>query len=162
MLKFHLMFLIKLEKEGKWSKMGDSSGEENRSTRFIQGLVLEDKDSRIIGKHVYANLYDPDPRYISNEEMLRKLVVEAAEKANMHLVEVKSWSFGGRKGGVSVIALITESHISIHTWVEYSYATVDVYTCGDHSDPWRAMEYIIEVLKPKKYSIGYANRTQEL
>ncbi|MDT7888282.1 MAG: adenosylmethionine decarboxylase [Desulfurococcales archaeon] len=125
-------------------------------------LILEDKDSRIIGKHVYANLYDPDPMYISNEELLRKLVSEAAEKANMHLVEVKSWSFGGKKGGVSVIALITESHISIHTWVEYSYATVDVYTCGDHSDPWKAMEHIIEVLKPKKYSIGYANRTQEL
>lgn len=141
--------------------MGESSGEENRGVTK-QELAVRDSDSKIIGKHVYANIYDPDPSLISNEEFLRNLVVEAANKANMHLVEVKSWSFGGKKGGVSVIALITESHIAIHTWVEYSYATIDVYTCGDHSDPWKAMEYIIENLKPKKYSIGYANRTQEL
>jgi len=142
--------------------MGESSGEENRASVSIQNLSLEDRDYRIVGKHVYANLYDPIPSYISDEKLLEKLVIEAAERANMHLVEVRSWSFGGKKGGISVIALITESHISIHTWVEYSYATVDVYTCGDHSDPWKAMEYIIENLKPKKYTIGYANRTQEL
>ncbi|MEM2202754.1 MAG: adenosylmethionine decarboxylase [Sulfolobales archaeon] len=141
--------------------MGENAGEENRGV-VEQELVLEDRDTRIIGKHVYANIYDPDPSRISDEEFLRNLVVEAAKKANMHLVEVKSWSFGGKKGGVSVIALVTESHIAIHTWIEYSYATVDVYTCGDHSDPWKATEYIIENLKPKKYSIGYANRTQEL
>lgn len=143
--------------------MGDSSGDENRNrTAQVQEAIEGSKEDKIIGKHVYANLYDPDPASISNEEFLRRIVVEAAEKANMHLVEVKSWSFGGRKGGVSVIALITESHISIHTWVEYSYATVDVYTCGDHSDPWKAMEYIIEKLKPKRYSVGYANRTQDI
>lgn len=141
--------------------MGESSGEENRGVAG-QELVLEDKDNRIIGKHVYANIYDPIPSRISDEEFLRNLAIEAAKKANMHLVEVKSWSFGGKKGGVSVIALVTESHIAIHTWVEYSYATVDVYTCGEHSDPWKAVEYIIESLRPKKYSIGYANRTQEL
>jgi S-adenosylmethionine decarboxylase len=143
--------------------MGDSSGDENRNRSIqVQESITSSEEDKIIGKHVYANLYDPDPATISNEEFLRRIVVEAAEKANMHLVEVKSWSFGGRKGGVSVIALITESHISIHTWVEYSYATVDVYTCGDQSDPWRAMEYIIEKLKPKRYSVGYANRTQDI
>lgn len=143
--------------------MGDSSGDENRNrSTQMQESIMSSEEDKIIGKHVYANLYDPDPATISNEEFLRRIVVEAAEKANMHLVEVKSWSFGGRKGGVSVIALITESHISIHTWIEYSYATVDVYTCGDQSDPWRAMEYIIEKLKPKRYSVGYANRTQDI
>jgi len=55
----------------------------------------------------------------------------------MKLVEMKSWKFGGKKGGVSVIALVEESHIAVHTWLEYNYATVDVYTCGEHSDPRR-------------------------
>lgn len=119
-------------------------------------------EDRVVGKHVYANLYSPDSELISSEEFLRNLVVEAAMMANMSLVEVKSWSFGGKKGGVSVIALVTESHIAVHTWVEYSYATADIYTCGDHSDPWRAMEHIIEKLRPKRYSIGFANRSQDL
>jgi S-adenosylmethionine decarboxylase len=94
-----------------------------------------------------------------NEEKLRDAVVEAVKLANMTLVEIKSWSFGGKKGGVSVIALVLESHIAIHTWLSYKYATVDVYTCGEKSDPWKAFEYIINVLKPKYYTVNYADRS---
>lgn len=142
--------------------MGENLEGSNREEPERQQAVLVRIDDRIVGKHVYANLYSPDSELISKEEFLRNLVAEAARIANMNLVEVKSWSFGGKKGGVSVIALVTESHIAVHTWIEYSYATVDIYTCGDHSDPWRAMEHIIEKLRPKRYSIGFANRSQDL
>lgn len=123
-------------------------------------LGIEKKnDNRIIGKHVYGNLYNVDLDIASNEEMLRQAVIEAAKKANMTLYDVKSWSFGGKKGGVSVIALVVESHIAIHTWIEYKYATVDVYTCGEKSDPWKAFDYIVEILKPKYYTVNYADRS---
>lgn len=118
------------------------------------------KDRRIVGKHVYGNLYDIPEEIAGDEEYLREVVVKAAELANMTLLEVKSWRLGGDKGGVSVIALVLESHIAIHTWINYSYATVDVYTCGEKSDPWRAFNYIIEKLKPKEYTANYADRTQ--
>ncbi|MEM1675616.1 MAG: adenosylmethionine decarboxylase [Desulfurococcaceae archaeon] len=116
----------------------------------------------IIGKHVYGNLYGIPRELAIDEKYLIETVVKAAELANMTLVDVKSYSFGGLKGGVSVIALIMESHIAIHTWVEYRYATVDVYTCGDKSDPWKAFQYIVERLKPKDYTINYADRTQHI
>ncbi|MCI4437986.1 MAG: adenosylmethionine decarboxylase [Ignisphaera sp.] len=116
-------------------------------------------EDRIIGKHVYGNLYDVDLEIAGNEEKLREIVVEASKLANMTLHEVKSWSFGGKKGGVSVIALVLESHIAIHTWIEYRYATVDVYTCGEKSDPWKAFEYIVKQLKPKYYTVNYADRS---
>lgn len=116
-------------------------------------------NDRIVGRHVYGNLYDPDPRIIRDEEKLKEIVVKAAELANMTLVELKSWKFGGSKGGISVIALVVESHIAIHTWIEYNYATVDVYTCGSKSDPWRAFNYIISVLKPREYTVGFADRS---
>lgn len=116
-------------------------------------------DPRIVGKHVYGNLYDISPDIASNEELLRNAVIEAAKLANMTLVEVKSWKFGGLKGGVSVIALVQESHIAVHTWNEYRYATVDVYTCGEKSDPWKAFEYLVNVLKPKFYTVNYADRS---
>ena len=118
-------------------------------------------NDRVVGRHVYGNLYDPDPEIIRNEEKLREVVVEAAKLANMTLVELKSWRFGGDKGGVSVIALVVESHIAIHTWVQYNYATVDVYTCGSRSDPWRAFNYIVSVLKPKEYTVNYADRSSK-
>uniref|UniRef100_A0A7C4HDJ9 Arginine decarboxylase proenzyme n=1 Tax=Staphylothermus marinus TaxID=2280 RepID=A0A7C4HDJ9_STAMA len=123
---------------------------------------VEKVEEYIIGKHVYGNLYGIPRELAIDEKYLIETVVKAAELANMTLVDVKSYSFGGLKGGVSVIALIMESHIAIHTWVEYRYATVDVYTCGDKSDPWKAFQYIVERLKPKDYTINYADRTQHI
>lgn len=116
-------------------------------------------EDRVVGKHVYGNLYDVDVSVAGSEEKLRNLVIEAARVANMTLYDVKSWSFGGKKGGVSVIALVLESHIAIHTWVEYRYATVDVYTCGENSDPWKAFDYIVRELKPRYYTVNYADRS---
>ncbi len=113
----------------------------------------------MVGKHVYGNLYDVDVSIAGDEAKLREIVVEAARKGNMTLYDIKSWSFGGKKGGVSVIALVVESHIAIHTWVEYRYATVDVYTCGENSDPWAAFNHIVKALRPKYYTVNYADRS---
>jgi len=117
-------------------------------------------DPVIIGKHVYGNLYNIPREIAGDEQYLVEVVRKAAELANMTLVDIKSYSFGGIKGGVSVIALIMESHIAVHTWLEYSYATVDVYTCGEKSDPWKAFKYIVEKLKPESYTVNYADRSQ--
>ena len=113
----------------------------------------------IVGRHVYGNLYGIDSGILWDEERLKEVVVEAAKQANMKLVEVKSWKFTGYHGGVSIIALVLESHISIHTWPDYNYATVDVYTCGEKSDPWKAFNYIVERLKPRYYTVHYADRS---
>ncbi len=114
----------------------------------------------VVGKHYYANLYEIDVSRGKDEEGLRRVVAEAAELSNMKLVDLKSWSFGGDKGGVSVIALVIESHIAVHTWVEYAYATVDVYTCGEQSDPLPGIKHIVAYLKPKDYRVWYADRGQ--
>ncbi len=118
-------------------------------------------EERVVGKHVYGDLYGVDKEVASNEELLREMVVEASRRANMTLVEVKSWRFSGDKGGVSVIALVVESHIAVHTWPIHEYATVDVYTCGGKSDPWKAFDYIISVLKPRSYTTNYADRSMD-
>jgi S-adenosylmethionine decarboxylase len=114
---------------------------------------------RVAGKHVYGNLYDVDLSVAGDEARLRGVVEEAARLGNMRLWELKSWSFGGEKGGVSVIALVLESHIAVHTWIEYRYATVDVYTCGEQSDPFKAFEHIVRALKPRFYTFNYADRS---
>ncbi|ABM81016.1 adenosylmethionine decarboxylase [Hyperthermus butylicus] len=113
----------------------------------------------IVGKHVYGNLYGVDEEKLWDEELLKDIVVEAARVANMNLVDIKTWKFTGFHGGVSVIALVLESHISIHTWPDYGYATVDVYTCGANSDPWKAFNYIVLKLKPRYYIVHYADRS---
>ena len=111
---------------------------------------VRDLKARVVGKHVYANLYGCDPALMSDRKRLVEIVRRAAELSNATLVEVLSWKFGGEKGGISVIALVNESHIALHTWREYNYATVDIYTCGEHTDPEKGLEYVISELKPRE------------
>ncbi|CCC82165.1 adenosylmethionine decarboxylase [Thermoproteus tenax] len=114
----------------------------------------------VVGKHYYGEAYGIDSGLLSNEDLLKHIVIAAARRANMHVVEVNSWRFkGGDKEGVSVIALVLESHIAVHTWPAYGYATIDVYTCGEHSDPLSAFRYIISQLRPKRYTINYSDRS---
>lgn len=114
----------------------------------------------IVGKHVYGNLYGIDKSIAGDEELLKAVVVRAVRESGATLYDIRSWKFQGRKGGVSVIALVLESHVAVHTWLEYDYATVDVYTCGSHTDPWRAFNVIREALKPRYYTVHYADRSQ--
>ena len=128
----------------------------------VQVSYPKDKETdRIVGLHVFGNLYDLDPKFATDIEYLKAVVLKAVEIAKMTLVEQKAWQFGGKKGGVSVIALVTESHFALHTWNEYKYASIDIYTCGEHSDPHAAFNYVIQALKPKRHQVFYANRSSE-
>ncbi len=124
----------------------------------IAASAVENRDI-IIGRHVYANLYDVDPAILWDEEYLKKIVLEAVEKSNTTLAELKTWRVGGKKGGISIIALVLESHIALHTWPEYRYATLDIYTCGEKGDPWAAFRHIVSMLKPGTYTVRYADRS---
>jgi len=115
---------------------------------------------RIVGKHVYGSLYGVPRGLASNEEYVRESVLEAVKASGATLLDLRSWAIPGPKGGVSVVAVVLESHIAVHTWVEYDYATVDVYTCGDHTDPWEAWRVLIDRLKPEYYTVHYADRSQ--
>ncbi len=115
----------------------------------------------VVGRHVYGELYGVDKAAASNEPALRELVLDAANAANAKVLEVKSWRIDDPvKGGVSVIALVLESHIAVHTWPYYDYATVDVYTCGDHTDPFKAFQLIVDRLRPKRYTVNFSDRSQ--
>jgi S-adenosylmethionine decarboxylase len=118
-----------------------------------------DKEKQIVGKHVYGNLYGCDPKLINDESFLKSIVIEAAKLARMTIWDTRTWKFGGEKGGVSVMALVLESHIAIHTWSELGYATVDVFTCGAKSDPELAFDYIASKLNPKNLVKHFADRS---
>jgi len=117
------------------------------------------KEDIIVGKHVFGNLYGIDKNIASDAEELRKIVLKAVKLSKTKLLDIRVWKVGGKKGGVSVIALVEESHIAVHTWIEYDYATVDVYTCGQNSDPWKAFSYIVSKLRPRYYTVNYADRS---
>ncbi|MCI4455859.1 MAG: adenosylmethionine decarboxylase [Sulfolobus sp.] len=112
----------------------------------------------VVGKQVYGELYDCNVETLKDEQRLREIVTNAARIGNMTLLDVKSWKIGE---GVSVMAIVLESHITIHTWPEHAFATVDVYSCGAHTDPKKAYLYIVEQLGAKRYTIKEADRSLE-
>lgn len=127
--------------------------------RKVNQVSCVEEKQQIVGKHIYGNLYGCSALQLNNESALRNLVIDAAKKANMTIWDTKAWKFGGPKGGVSAIALILESHIAIHTWNEFQYATVDVFTCGGKSDPKQAFEFIVSQLNPKSVTKHFADRS---
>ncbi|MEM1873758.1 MAG: adenosylmethionine decarboxylase [Acidilobaceae archaeon] len=114
---------------------------------------------RVYGYHVAGNLLDCDRvDILMDVESLKKTVIEATEIGNMTLLDIKAWKIGL---GASVVAIVLESHIAVHTWPEFSFATVDVYTCGKHTNPRAAFDYIVSVLKPRRVELREFERVLE-
>ena len=115
-----------------------------------------ERSYKVWGKHVYGNAIGCNNKYLMDEEYLRKIVKEAVDIGGMTLLDLKSWKIGL---GVSVIAIVLESHITVHTWPEHSFATIDVYSCGRHTDPERAFNYIAEKLEAREVIKGVIDRS---
>ncbi len=97
-----------------------------------------------VGKHCILELYDCDCARLDDEAFLRDTITTAAKRAGATLLNLITHRFEPQ--GVTGLALLAESHISIHTWPESGYAAVDVFTCGDHTMPERACQVLWEEL----------------
>ena len=91
------------------------------------------------GTHIICELSGCDARALTDVEFVRNVMKAAALEANAEILKTAFHRF--EPHGVSGVVVISESHLSIHTWPESGYAAVDFYTCGDHTDPWRACDY---------------------
>ncbi|MGH3612229.1 MAG: adenosylmethionine decarboxylase [Pseudonocardia sp.] len=96
------------------------------------------------GRHVLAELREVDRAVLDDEAALRGVVRTALERAGATVLQVIAHRFAPH--GVTVLALLAESHASLHTWPEHGSAFVDVFTCGDVTDPEKAVGLIAEGL----------------
>lgn len=97
-----------------------------------------------LGRHILAEFYNCNSNVLNNLEMIEKVMADAATECGATVVEKKFHMFSPY--GVSGVVIISESHLAIHTWPEYGYAAVDLFTCGDNCDPLVAYEYLKEKL----------------
>ena len=112
----------------------------------------------MVGKHCILELYDCDSSKLDDEDFLRAAMTKAAERAGATLLNLITHQFEPQ--GVTGLALLAESHISIHTWPETGYAAVDVFTCGDHTMPERACAVLSEQLSSSRQSMrSFRRRT---
>ncbi|RLF29149.1 MAG: spermidine synthase [Thermoplasmata archaeon] len=98
-----------------------------------------------LGRHVIVEFYDCSPSILNDVTHIEKSMVEAAKKAGATVINSTFHHFSPY--GVSGVVVIEESHLSIHTWPEYRYASVDVFTCGESINPWISYDFLKKAFK---------------
>ena len=97
------------------------------------------------GRHLILDLYDCDPGILNDYEELQRLLEASLVMAKANILRIIGEKFEPQ--GVTLLALLAESHASIHTWPEIGYCAVDLYTCGDTTQTHRAAEFLKKKLK---------------
>ena len=102
-------------------------------------------------KHFLLELYSCDFEKLNDESFIRCTLNKAAKLANANVLNLISNKFEPQ--GVTAIALLAESHLSIHTWPECNYAAIDIFTCGQNMKPENASQYLKKTLIAKEYML---------
>ncbi|KFN01336.1 adenosylmethionine decarboxylase [Bacillus clarus] len=103
------------------------------------------------GKHIIVDLWEVDFSLLNDIHFLKYHLVVAAGHSGAHVLSVSKKEF--HPYGVTILVLLSESHLSIHTYPEKKFAAIDCYTCGTSVEPQKAIDYIINVLKPERMYI---------
>jgi len=107
-------------------------------------------------KHLLLELYRCDYEKLNDESFLRCTLNRSAKLAKATVLNLISNKFEPQ--GVTAIALLAESHISIHTWPESNYSAIDIFTCGQNMMPELASQYLIEALNAKEHFLRVIER----
>jgi S-adenosylmethionine decarboxylase len=97
------------------------------------------------GRHLILDLYGCDPGILDDYEELQRLLESSLVMAKANILRIIGEKFEPQ--GVTLLALLAESHASIHTWPEVGYAAIDLYTCGDTTQTHKAAEFLSKKLK---------------
>ena len=98
-----------------------------------------------LGRHILVDLYDCDADLLDDLDYVAQHTERAARAAGATILNATFHPFSPH--GVTGVLAIQESHLAIHTWPEYRFAAVDLFTCGEGIDPWKAHKVIKEALK---------------
>ena len=104
-----------------------------------------------LGRHLLLELKMCNKEVLDDLDFLKECLNEAAIQSGATVVGESFYHFSPQ--GVSGVVNIAESQIAVHTWPEYGYAAVDVFTCGNNVDPEKAARLIIERLGAQTHSL---------
>ena len=111
-----------------------------------------------LGRQILAEFFNCDKVTLNSPNLIKKYMEGAAKACQATIVQSVFHMFNPH--GVSGVVVIAESHLAIHTWPEYGYAAVDIFTCGHTVDPWKAFEFLKKELKASYSSTVEMERGQ--
>lgn len=105
----------------------------------------------VLGTHLLLELWTCDALRINDPVFLKEMMHQAARIMDASVLKTVVQQFSPQ--GVSCVVLISQSHLTIHTWPEVAYAAVDLFSCGDESGVWKAVEFIKVQLAAVEYEV---------
>lgn len=109
-----------------------------------------------LGNHILVEFTGCSPEILNDVSLIESLMNKAAEKAEATIINSTFHHFSPI--GVSGVVVIQESHLAIHSWPEYGYAAVDLFTCGDEIKPWVSFDFLKDEFGAANYSALEMNR----
>ena len=104
-----------------------------------------------LGHQTMLELYNCKPEFLNDIEFIKEALLEAARVSNATIVNQYFHQFS--PFGVSGTVIITESHINIHTWPEYNYVAIDIFSCTEDMEIEKACEYLTSKFEASKNSV---------
>jgi len=123
-----------------------------RSIQWIQPIKTQ--KAEYAGIHLIAEFWYG--KIIENPKKLEKILVEAVKKAKSIPLKVTIHKFSPH--GITGVILLAESHIALHSWPEINYVAIDIFTCGEKTLPYKALEHLKKKFQPKKIKIKEIKR----
>src|SRR3954454_5551711 len=124
-------------------------GDEDRKDHFItrNGLTFA-------GSHLIIDLWEAEG--LDDRDRIEQALIDAVNAAGATLLHIHLHTFT-EGGGISGVAVLAESHISVHTWPERGYAAFDVFMCGD-AEPRKALSVFKRAFNPGRIVVGEHRR----
>ena len=109
-----------------------------------------ERDGKLFaGVHKIVDMWAP--RRIDEPDFIEAAMRESVAAARATLLHIHLHHFDNT-GGVSGVAVLAESHISVHTWPEHGFAAFDIFTCGN-TDPEAAIAVLAAALQPERVEV---------
>lgn len=102
------------------------------------------------GRHFILEMWDCNRKIVNDLKKIMQILTEAVNDAGATIVKQFYHEFN--PPGITGVAILAESHISIHTWPEEGYVAVDLFTCGNQTNPKLAEKRFLEGFEPKDFT----------
>jgi len=125
-----------------------------KKTKRSLWAIRKSKNQNSLGIHLIADFWFG--KKIEDPKELEKVLIEAAKRTGNIPLKFSFYKFNPQ--GLTGVLLLAESHIAFHSWPEFDYLGIDIFSCGKKAKPERALKYLKRVLKPKKVEISIIKR----
>jgi S-adenosylmethionine decarboxylase len=112
------------------------------------------KSQKTIGKHLIVDFWFG--KKIEDPKKLGRVLIDAAKRAGNTPLKFSYHKFNPH--GITGVLLLAESHIAFHSWPEFNFLAIDIFTCGNKAFPEKALKYLKKIFKPKRVKIWRLNR----